>query len=90
MNIGIIHGFVGGGGGTEKTLLAIIEALTETDHNVTLYAFSKPNLSTNKITIKSSIPLSIPAFGLFQKATESKLISKVRPDPSLFHPEQRT
>jgi len=78
MNIGIIHGFVGGGGGTEKTLLAIIEALAETDHNVTLYTFSKPNLSTKKITIKSSIPLSIPAFGLFQRAMESKLILKTK------------
>ncbi len=78
MNIGIIHGFVGGGGGTEKTLLAIIEALSETKHNVTLYTFSKPNLSTKKITIKSSLPISVPAFGLYQRAMESKLISKAK------------
>lgn len=78
MNIGIIHGFVGGGGGTEKTLLAIIEALETTEHNITLYTFSKPNLPTKKIRIKSSIPFSIPAFGLFQRAMESKLISKAK------------
>jgi len=80
LNIGIIHGFVGGGGGTEKTLSAIIEALSETKYNVTLYTFSKPRLSTDKITIKSSLPLSIPAFGLYQRAMESKLISKAKND----------
>ena len=76
MNIGIIHGFVGGGGGIEKTLLTIIEALSETNHNVTLYTFSKPKLSTYKITIKSSLPFSVPTFGLYQRAMESKSIQK--------------
>lgn len=78
MNIGIIHGFVGGGGGTEKTLHAILDALEKTDHNVTLYTFSKPKLSTYKITINSSLPFSVPAFGLYQRAMESKLISKAK------------
>jgi len=78
LNIGIIHGFVGGGGGTEKTLHAILDALEKTDHNVTLYTFSKPKLSTYKITINSSLPFSVPAFGLYQRAMESKLISKAK------------
>jgi len=80
MNIGLLHGFVGGGGGTEKILMAIIDALSETNHNVTLYTFSKPKISNNKISIKSSIPLSIPAFGLYQRAMETKLISKAKND----------
>ena len=44
MNIGIIHGFVGGGGGTEKTLHGIIAALEQTEHNVTLYTFQNQKL----------------------------------------------
>ncbi len=78
MNIGIIHGFIGGGGGTEKTLLTILEALEETNHNVTLYTFSKPKISLKKIKIKSTIPISIPMFGLYQRLMKSNLISKAK------------
>jgi glycosyltransferase involved in cell wall biosynthesis len=74
----VIHGFVGGGGGTEKTLLAMLEALEETNHKVTLYTFSKPKLSFKKILVKSLIPLSIPAFGLYQRIMESNLILKAK------------
>ena len=78
LNIGVIHGFVGGGGGTEKTLLTMLEALEETKHNVTLYTFSKPKLSFKKITVKSIIPMSVPAFGLYQRLMESKLVEKAK------------
>ena len=84
MNIGIIHGFVGGGGGTEKTLYAILEALEKSSHNVTLYTFSKPKLDSKKIVIKSSLPISIPSFGLYQRAMESKLISKAKNEDILI------
>lgn len=84
MNIGIIHGFVGGGGGTEKTLLAILEALEETNHKVTLYTFSKPKLNFKKITIKSVIPISIPTFGLYQRLMESKLVEKAKNEDILI------
>jgi len=84
MNIGIIHGFVGGGGGTEKTFHAILGALETTDHNVTLYTFSKPKLKSKKIKIRSSLPISIPSFGLYQRAMESKLISKAKNEDLLI------
>lgn len=84
MNIGIIHGFVGGGGGTEKTLHGIIDALEETEHNITLYTFSKPKISSKKIKIKSSLPISIPSFGLYQRTMESKLISKAKNEDILI------
>ena len=84
MNIGIIHGFVGGGGGTEKTFHAILGALETTDHNVTLYTFSKPKLKSKKIKIKSSLPISIPSFGLYQRAMESKLIAKAKNEDLLI------
>ncbi|MCH9042384.1 MAG: glycosyltransferase, partial [Thaumarchaeota archaeon] len=84
MNIGIIHGFVGGGGGTEKTFHAILDALETTDHNVTLYTFSKPKLKSKKIKIRSSLPISIPSFGLYQRAMESKLISKAKNEDLLI------
>jgi len=84
MNIGIIHGFVGGGGGTEKTLTAIIDALEKTEHNVTLYTFSKPKLQLGKIAVKSSLPISIPSFGLYQRAMESKLIRKAKNEDILI------
>ena len=84
MNIGLIHGFVGGGGGTEKTLTAIIEALETTDHNVTLYTISKPKLKSKKIKIRNSLPISISSFGLYQRAMESKLISKAKNEDILI------
>jgi len=84
LNIGIIHGFVGGGGGTEKTLHAILNALEKTEHNVTLYTFSKPKILSKKIKIKSSLPISIPSFGLYQRAMESKLISKAKNEDILI------
>ena len=84
VNIGIIHGYVGGGGGTEKTLHGIIEALEQTDHNVTLYTFSKPKISLKKFKIKSSLPITIPFFGLYQRAMESKLISKAKNEDILI------
>ena len=84
MNIGIIHGFVGGGGGTENTIHAILNALEKTKHNVTLYTFSKPKISSKKIKIKSSLPISISSFGLYQRAMESKLISKAKNEDVLI------
>ncbi|MCV0399542.1 MAG: glycosyltransferase family 4 protein [Nitrosarchaeum sp.] len=84
MNIGIIHGFVGGGGGTEKTLLAILEALEDTNHKVTLYTFSKPKFSFKKITVNSILPISIPAFGLYQRLMESKLVEKAKHEDLLI------
>ena len=84
MKIGIIHGFVGGGGGTEKTLYGILEALEQTDHHVTLYTFSKPKIKFKKIKIKTMIPISLPLFGLFQRAMESKLISKAKNEDLLI------
>ena len=84
MNIGIIHGFVGGGGGTEKTFHAILNALETSDHNVTLYTFSKPKLKSKKIKIRSSLPISIPSFGLYQRSMESKLITKAKNEDLLI------
>jgi glycosyltransferase involved in cell wall biosynthesis len=76
MKIGIIHGFVGGGGGTEKTLYAIIEALIEGGHTVTLYTISKPSTQIPSIKIISTLPFHLPIFGLYQRYMESKLIEK--------------
>ena len=76
MKIGIIHGCVGGGGGTEKTLYAIIEALVEGGHKVTLYTISKPSVQIPNIKIISTLPFHLPIFGLYQRYMESKLIEK--------------
>jgi len=84
MNIGIIHGFVGGGGGTEKTLLSILEGLEQTNHNVTLYTFSKPKIKPKKVKIKTMLPITISFFGLYQRAMESKLIVKARNEDILI------
>ena len=78
MKIGIIHGFVGGGGGTEKTLYAIIDALTEGGHQVTLYTISKPSIKIPGIKIISTLPFHLPVFGLYQRYMESKLIVKAK------------
>src|SRR6185437_8082662 len=78
MKIGIIHGFVGGGGGTEKTLYAIIESLTEGGHQVTLYTISKPSIKIPGIKIVSTLPFHLPIFGLYQRYLESKLIVKAK------------
>ncbi len=84
MNIGIIHGFVGGGGGTEKTLHVILDALEKIDHNVTLYTFSKPKINSKKIKIKTVLPINIPIFGLYQRVMESKLITKAKNEDILI------
>lgn len=78
MKIGIIHGFVGGGGGTEKTLYAIIESLTEGGHQVTLYTISKPSIKIPGIKIVSTLPFHLPIFGLYQRYMESKLVVKAK------------
>jgi glycosyltransferase involved in cell wall biosynthesis len=75
---------VGGGGGTEKTLDAILNALEKTEHNITLYTFSKPKIPSKKIKIKSLLPISIPSFGLYQRTMESKLISKAKNEDILI------
>ncbi|MFB5613130.1 MAG: glycosyltransferase, partial [Nitrosarchaeum sp.] len=84
MNIGIIHGFVGGGGGTEKTLYAILDALENSKHSVTLYTFSKPKIKLKKIKIKTILPISVPSFGLYQRAMESRLIAKAKNEDILI------
>ena len=84
MNIGIIHGFVGGGGGTEKTLYSILDALEQSKHNVTLYTFSKPKIKSDKIKIKTTLPISIPSFGLYQRTMESKLVEKAQNEDLLI------
>jgi len=84
LKIGIIHGYVGGGGGTEKTLYSILDALENSKHSITLYTFSKPKIKSKKIKIKTILPLTIPFFGLYQRAMESKLISKARNEDILI------
>ena len=84
MKIGIIHGFVGGGGGTEKTLLALIEALVEKNHTVNLYTVSKPSINITNAKVHSILPFRFPIFGLYQRYMESKLIEKARNDDIVF------
>ncbi|MDE1867219.1 MAG: glycosyltransferase, partial [Thaumarchaeota archaeon] len=80
MKIGIIHGFVGGGGGTETTLLTLIEALLEHKHTINLYTVSKPTVQLPKVKIQSIFPFRLPAFGLYQRYLESKLTEKAKDD----------
>ena len=84
MKIGIIHGFVGGGGGTEKTLLALIEALVEKNHIVNLYTISKPSITIANAKVHSILPFRFPIFGLYQRYMESKLIKKTKSDDIVF------
>ncbi len=78
MKIGIIHGFVGGGGGTEITLLALIEALMEHKHVIHLYTVSRPTIRLPKIKVQSIFPFRLPAFGLYQRYLESELTKKAQ------------
>lgn len=80
MKIGIIHGFVGGGGGTESTLLVLINALIEHKHAVHLYTVSKPTIQLPKIKVQSVFPFRLPAFGLYQRYLESELTKKAQDD----------
>lgn len=80
MKIGIIHGFVGGGGGTEKTLLSIIEALVEQNFTVNLYTVSKPAIQMSGVKINSILPFRLPLFGLYQRYLESQLVKKAKND----------
>ena len=85
LNIGIVHGFVGGGGGTEQTLLSIIELLKEKNHNVTLYTFSKPSTPIDGISIKSILPFHLPLFGIYQRYSEKNLINKATKDDVIIY-----
>ena len=71
---------MGGGGGTETTLLALIEALIEHKHTVSLYTVSKPTINLPKIKVQSIFPFRLPAFGLYQRYLESKLTEKAQDD----------
>lgn len=71
---------MGGGGGTETTLLALIEALIEHKHTVSLYTVSKPTINLPKIRVQSIFPFRLPAFGLYQRYLESKLTEKAQDD----------
>ena len=74
LNVGIVQGFVGGGGGMEKTLSATIEFFKDRDHNVTLYTFSKPLIPIDGVKIKSILPFHLPFFGLYQRYSEKNLV----------------
>lgn len=74
---------MGGGGGTETTLLALIEALIEHKHTVNLYTVSKPTINLPKIKVQSIFPFRLPAFGLYQRYLESKLAEKAQGDDLL-------
>jgi glycosyltransferase involved in cell wall biosynthesis len=84
LKIGIIHGFVGGGGGTEKTLLTLIEALVEKNHTVNLYTISKPSIQISGARVHSMLPFRLPIFGLYQRYLESRLIEKANNDDIVF------
>lgn len=71
---------MGGGGGTESTLLVLIDALLERGHAVHLYTVSKPTIRLPKIRITSIFPFRLPAFGLYQRYLESKLTKKAQND----------
>ena len=75
---------MGGGGGTEKTLLAIIEALVEHKHIVNLYTVSKPSIKISGVKAYSTLPFHLPVFGLYQRYLESKLTEKATDDDLLI------
>jgi alpha-1,2-mannosyltransferase len=77
LDIAIIHGFIGGGGGTEKTLLAIIEGFLENNSSVNLYSVSKPSIILKNIKVSYILPFKFPFFGIYQRYLESQLIKKV-------------
>jgi glycosyltransferase involved in cell wall biosynthesis len=82
LRIGIVHGFVGGGGGTEKTLNAILDALVEKNHDVHMYTFSKPaHKIPSKIHARSTLPFVFPYLGIYQRYIESRLIKKTQNEP---------
>jgi glycosyltransferase involved in cell wall biosynthesis len=82
LRIGIVHGFVGGGGGTEKTLNAILDALVEQNHDVYLYTFSKPaHKIPGNIHVRSTLPFVFPYLGIYQRYVESTLIKKTQNEP---------
>lgn len=81
MKIGIIHGFVGGGGGTEKTLEAIFEIFLEKKTEINLYTVSKPTIPIpQKIKVHSKLPIRFPIFGIYQRYLESQLIKQTKND----------
>ena len=80
MKVGIIHGFVGGGGGTETTLIALVEALKQRGHVIHLYTVSKPSVKLPGIEVQSAFPFRLPAFGLYQRYLESELAKKAQGD----------
>ena len=75
---------MGGGGGTEKTLLAIIEALVEHKHIVNLYTVSRPSIKISGVKAYSTLPFHLPVFGLYQRYLESKLTEKATDDDLLI------
>ena len=77
MKVSIVHGFVGGGGGTERTLNATLEALIEHKFNIELYTVSKPSIEIDhSVKVHRLLPFKLPFFALYQRYLESKLSKK--------------
>ena len=77
MKVSIVHGFVGGGGGTERTLNVMLEALIEHNFNIELFTVSKPSIDIDhSIKVQSLLPFKLPFFALYQRYLEAKLSQK--------------
>lgn len=85
MKIGIIHGFVGGGGETEKLLINILDTFSFTKHQVTLYTISKPMIEINSnIKVETLFKIKLPIFGLIQKGLEQILVNAANKEDILI------
>jgi len=81
LKVSIVHGFVGGGGGTERTLNAMLEALIEHNFNIELFSVSKPSIDiVPSIKVQSLLPFNLPFFAIYQRYLESKLIKNTNSD----------
>lgn len=85
MNIGIIHPYFDIRGGAEATSISLIDALKKSNHHITLYTVSPPELSESKNFHVAKISKNIfPLFSAYQRAREIEKLFKISSDQDLL------
>jgi glycosyltransferase involved in cell wall biosynthesis len=87
MNIGIIQSVIGSIGGNDRVLMSLLNILSKSEHNITIYTIGTPRTDLSIYKIKKIVklfPIKIPLFGIYQKLLEPMLAKKAKHEDLLI------
>lgn len=74
MKLAILQHIIGTGGGNDRVLFSLLEALKKTDIDFTIFTISKPLVDMSEYKLVTLLPFKLKFLGIYQKLLQAKSI----------------